>query len=105
MVGKKFPLKIGIESSRYAALLLTDADCCPSSSEWLYCMQRRITDSKKIVLGYGPYNIYPTLLNRFIRFETVYTAIQYFSFALAKLPYMGVGRNLAYSKELFTASN
>lgn len=105
MVGKKFPLKIGIESSKYATLLLTDADCCPSSSEWLFCMQSRITDTKKIVLGYGPYTVYPTLLNRFIRFETVYTAIQYFSFALAKLPYMGVGRNLAYQKELFTKSN
>lgn len=105
MVGKKFPLKIGIESSKYATLLLTDADCCPSSSEWLFCMQSRISNTTKIVLGYGPYTTYPTLLNRFIRFETVYTAIQYFSFALAKLPYMGVGRNLAYRKELFTASN
>jgi len=105
MVGKKFPLKIGIESSKYPTLLLTDADCCPSNSEWLFCMQSRITDTTKIVLGYGPYTIYPTLLNRFIRFETVYTAIQYFSFALAKLPYMGVGRNLAYRKELFTESN
>lgn len=105
MVGKKFPLKIGIESSKYATLLLTDADCSPSSSEWLFCMQSRITDTKKIVLGYGPYTIHPTLLNRFIRFETVYTAIQYFSFALAKLPYMGVGRNLAYQKELFIQSS
>lgn len=105
MVGKKFPLKIGIESSKYATLLLTDADCCPSSSEWLFCMQSRITDTTKIVLGYGPYTFYPSLLNRFIRFETVYTAIQYFSFALAKLPYMGVGRNLAYRKELFALSD
>ena len=105
MVGKKFPLKIGIESSKYATLLLTDADCCPSSSEWLFCMQSRISDTTKIVLGYGPYTMNPTLLNRFIRFETVYTAIQYFSFALAKLPYMGVGRNLAYRKVLFTESS
>ncbi len=105
MVGKKFPLKIGIESSKYATLLLTDADCCPNSSEWLFCMQSRITETTKIVLGYGPYANYPTLLNRFIRFETVYTAIQYFSFALAKLPYMGVGRNLAYEKGLFTKSS
>ena len=105
MVGKKFPLKIGIESSKYTTLLLTDADCCPSSSEWLFCMQSRISDSTKIVLGYGPYTKYSTLLNRFIRFETVYTAIQYFSFALGKLPYMGVGRNLAYRKELFLNSN
>ena len=76
MVGKKFPLKIGIESSKYTTLLLTDADCCPNSSEWLFCMQSEISGSVKIVLGYGPYTRKNTLLNRFIRFETVYTAIQ-----------------------------
>ena len=101
MVGKKFPLKIGIESSKYATVLLTDADCSPASLEWLKLMQSRITDTKKIALGYGPYVTYPNLLNRFIRFETIYTAIQYFSFAIAGTPYMGVGRNLAYRKELF----
>jgi len=101
MVGKKFPLKIGIESSKYSTVLLTDADCHPSSSEWLRLMQNRITDTKKIALGYGPYVAYPNLLNRFIRFETIYTAIQYFSFAIAGTPYMGVGRNLAYRKKLF----
>jgi len=105
MVGKKFPLKIGIESSKYATLLLTDADCCPSSSEWLFCMQRRITDTTTIALGYGPYAPHSNLLNRFIRFETVYTAIQYFSFALAGEPYMGVGRNLAYRKSLFAKTD
>ncbi|MEM6964378.1 MAG: glycosyltransferase [Bacteroidota bacterium] len=101
MVGKKFPLKIGIQSSQYATLILTDADCCPISSEWLFCMQRRITDTTQIALGYGPYATHPNLLNRFIQFETIYTAIQYFSSALAGEPYMGVGRNLAYRKQLF----
>jgi hypothetical protein len=39
-----------------------------------------------------------------IRYETFYTAVQYVSLALAGLPYMGVGRNLAYRKSVFTAN-
>ena len=55
----------------------------------------------EITLGYAPYRPGPGLLNRWTRFETVYTAMQYFSFALAGWPYMGVGRNLAWQKALF----
>ena len=101
-VGKKFPLREGIESSKYQTLLLTDADCCPASVEWLSLMQNRLSNKVEIVLGYSPY--YETqskILNRFIRFEAIYTAIQYLSFALVGEPYMGVGRNLAYRKHLF----
>ena len=43
----------------------------------------------------------PGLLNKIIRFETFQSALQFFSFALAGLPYMGVGRNLSYKKGLF----
>lgn len=55
----------------------------------------------EIILGYAPYRSSPGLLNRWIRFETIYTAMQYCSFALLGHPYMGVGRNLAWHKNLF----
>ena len=32
-------------------------------------------------------------------------ALQYFSYALCGLPYMGVGRNLAYKRSLFYTGN
>lgn len=60
---------------------------------------------KEIGLGYSPYTKHPGFLNLFIRYETVWTAVQYLSFALAGLPYMGVGRNLIYKKELFARAN
>src|SRR3546814_6078167 len=41
------------------------------------------------------------LLNAFIRYETFYTALNYLSFALSGMPYMGVGRNLSYKRSLF----
>ncbi len=99
--GKKKVLAEGIRSARHNVLLLTDADCEVASENWLRKMQGSMQGEKQIVLGYSPYIRYPGCLNLFIRYETIYTAVQYFSFALAKMPYMGVGRNLAYHKDLF----
>lgn len=99
--GKKFPLSIGIKEAKHELLLLTDADCKPSSPDWIRHMQDAFNNGKEIVLGYGAYEKTPGLLNKLIRFETFFTALQYFSYALAGIPYMGVGRNLAYKKELF----
>jgi len=61
----------------------------------------RYQKDKKIILGFGGYERKSGLLNKLIRFETFYTALQYLSFALDKIPYMGVGRNLAYQSDLF----
>lgn len=61
-----------------------------------------IHQRKTIVLGYGAYEkVKNSFLNKIIRFETMLTATQYFSWAKIGKPYMGVGRNLAYKKEEF----
>ncbi|HEY6975098.1 MAG TPA: glycosyltransferase [Chitinophagaceae bacterium] len=99
--GKKFPLSMGIKSAKHEIVLLTDADCIPASELWIQKMQEGYYDTKQIVLGYGAYHKHPGILNKLIRFETFHSALQYFSFALAGIPYMGVGRNLSYKKELF----
>ncbi|NNE28183.1 MAG: glycosyltransferase [Saprospiraceae bacterium] len=100
-VGKKFALSKGIEKSKNELLLLTDADCCPLTDDWIQKMQETIRGDVEIGFGYSPYERRSGSLNLFIRFETVLTAIQYLSFALAGMPYMGVGRNLIYKKSLF----
>lgn len=99
--GKKFPLSMGIMSAKTELLLLTDADCIPATEFWMQKMQMPFTSEIDIVLGYGPYKKKPGFLNKLIRFETFHTALQYFSYALLGIPYMGVGRNLAYKKSLF----
>lgn len=98
---KKFALTLGIKAAKKEYLLFTDADCYPASKEWLREMTSQFTFQKTIVLGYGAYEKRPGLLNKIIRFETMLTAVQYFSWAKAGHPYMGVGRNLAYKKEEF----
>lgn len=99
--GKKYPLSIGIKEAKYEIVLLTDADCVPASEFWLQKMQDGYDEGIEVVLGYGSYHHRPGLLNKLIRFETFHSGLQYLSYAIAGLPYMGVGRNLSYKKELF----
>lgn len=99
--GKKLPLSVGIKSAKYEKLLLTDADCYPRSPHWIRRMADHFSDDKLIVLGYGAYEKRPGYLNKLIRLDTLMVAMQYGGFALAGLPYMGVGRNLAYDRKLF----
>lgn len=104
MAGKKFALTLGIKAATYETLLLTDADCYPSGPHWLSNMMSAYHKKTEIVLGYGAYEKESGFLNKVIRYETVQTALNYMSFALAKMPYMGVGRNLSYQKHLFFQS-
>lgn len=99
--GKKLAVTVGIKAAKHEWLVFTDADCHPESDLWLERLQENFTDKKEIVLGYGGYLSAKGLLNKYIRFDTLYIAIQYFSYALIGRPYMGVGRNLAYRKSLF----
>ncbi len=104
-LGKKQALRQGILRARYNNIVVSDADCWPASEKWLTIVEQFLHSPYEIVLGYGPYERRPGFLNTFIRFETVYTTIQYFSFAIIGMPYMGVGRNLAYRRELFYSQN
>lgn len=99
-VGKKFALTLGIKAAKYENLVLTDADCVPDSPNWLMHMSGGF-QSAHIVLGYGDYESSKGLLNSLIRWETLQTAMMGFSAASAGRPYMALGRNLAYTKELF----
>lgn len=98
---KKYALTLGIKKASHQRLIFTDADCKPASNNWLQEMASNFSNKKQLVLGFGAYQKLPGLLNKLIRFETFMTAVQYFSYAKAGIPYMGVGRNLAYTQKLF----
>ncbi len=103
--GKKFPLAIGIKSASNDVLLFTDADCKPGSNQWIRRMAANFTEDTEIVLGYGAYQKSGSLLNLLIRFDTTRIAMNYLGFARIGMPYMGVGRNMAYRKSLFFEQN
>lgn len=98
---KKLALTVGIKSAQHDLLLLTDADCFPESDLWLASMVSCFTSKTEMVIGYGGYVEGKGLLNKIIRFDTLFNAMAYFGFAIKHKPYMAVGRNLAYRKSLF----
>lgn len=98
---KKLALTVGIKSARYDWLLLTDADCKPESNKWIQSVAKHFTDDNEIVLGYGGFFSKSGFLNKLIRFDGLFIAMQYLSYTLINRPYMGVGRNLAYRRSLF----
>jgi glycosyltransferase involved in cell wall biosynthesis len=103
---KKYALTLGIKAAENECLLFTDADCTPFSKHWISEMVQSFSEKKTIILGYGKHQTEgKSLLNKLVRFETLLTAIQYFSYAKLGSPYMGVGRNLAYKKSTFFKVN
>ena len=98
---KKYGLTLGIKAAKYDQILLTDADCFPHDEHWISTMAQDEASKKQFNIGFSHYVKTSGFLNAFIRFETLWTAMQYIGMALSGRPYMGVGRNLSYSKALF----
>jgi len=98
--GKKFALSLAIKRAQHEALVLTDADCTPASPAWGKHMANALR-ANDLVLGYGPYTKSKGLINHFVRYETMFTAMNYLSRAISGKTYMGVGRNLAYLRTLW----
>jgi glycosyltransferase involved in cell wall biosynthesis len=99
---KKYALTIALKKAAHEVILLTDADCRPAGPDWLAGMVSGLNKpGRDIVLGVSLYERQPGWVNRIIRYETLFTAVQYGSLALAGKPYMGVGRNLLYRKAVF----
>jgi len=97
---KKYALHKAISEASYPWILLTDADCHPSGNQWIRGMMAAKGD-KHICLGLSFLTGRKSILNTFVRFETLFTAMQYTAWAICGKPYMAVGRNLLYAKELF----
>jgi len=98
---KKFAQFIGIKAAKNEILLFTDADCHPESDKWIRGMASGFEEKISFVLGYGGYLTEKGLLNKFIRYESITIAMQYLGMAIRGVPYMGVGRNLAYRRSVF----
>ena len=99
--GKKLAVTVGIKAASNEYLLHTDADCYPVSKKWIRNIAGNFNTKTEIVLAYGGYKTEPGLLNKLIRYETVFTVMQYMGYAERGIPFMGVGRNLSYRKSLF----
>jgi glycosyltransferase involved in cell wall biosynthesis len=99
--GKKIALAIGVRAAKHPNVLVTDADCEPTSKDWISLMAAGFKEGKQIVIGNSPYNEGPGFVNILERFDGAQKSMQYMGFAMAGLPYMGVGRNLGYTGHIF----
>ena len=50
---KKLALTLGIKASKHDWLVFTEANCKPTSNQWLRLMARNFTSKTDIVLGYS----------------------------------------------------
>jgi glycosyltransferase involved in cell wall biosynthesis len=98
---KKFAQFIGIKAAKNDIILFTDADCQPESDKWIERMTTHFDEKYSFVLGYGGFLKEKGLLNKYIRYDSMTIAMQYLGMAIRGVPYMGVGRNLAYRRSDF----
>ncbi|MCF8227163.1 MAG: glycosyltransferase [Bacteroidales bacterium] len=99
--GKKLAVTVGIKAASYDHLLFSNPDCYPVSDQWIRMMSRNFRSGTEIVLGAGKYERRKGLLNTMARYDVFFRNVQYLSAALRGKPFMGAGRNLAYTKNVF----
>lgn len=103
---KKYAITLGVRAAKFDHIILTDADCIPETDQWVNEISQGFgTDKKKFVIGYSQYLKTNGLLNYFIKYETLLTAINYLGIGLLGRPYMAVGRNIGYRKSFFLENN
>ena len=97
-MGKKAPLKIAIKAARFPILLCTDADCIPESKDWASKMVNDVDTKYDLKIGISLPLRGSGLLGRLQMFESTRIAQNYIGMAESGYPYMGVGRNIAFTK-------
>ena len=98
---KKMALTVGIKAAKYDFLLFTEANCLPSGPHWIASMMQQFTPATSVVLSYSRYETIKGVFKKIIAYDNLFQGLRYLGLAASKKPYMGIGRNLAYRKELF----
>ena len=97
---KKLALSVGIKAAKYDILLFTEANTQPLSKAWIRSMVQHFDDQTEIVLGFSQLNRFG-FMSKLANFDNIFFGLRYLSRAISKRPYMGIGSNLAYRKDLF----
>ena len=98
---KKISTTLGIKASKYPWLVFIEPNCKPISNQWLKQMARNFTPDTDIVLGYSNCTQTKGWMSKKITFDLFFNAVRYLGYALCNKPFMGIGRNMAYRKDIF----
>lgn len=101
MSRKKMCMSIAIKASNYDTFLFTDADCKPTSDEWLAAMASHMTEKKDVVLGASRFKQIEGLLGQLIDYDNLFSTMQFMGYAICGNPFRGDIRNLSYTKGLY----
>ncbi len=100
--GKKNALAIGIEAACGEIILLTDADCVPASPFWANMMREETEKNEAdVLIGVSPFLQRNDFWGQFFFYENLKTMCEYIFWAATGAPYMCVGRNWVFRKEIF----
>jgi glycosyltransferase involved in cell wall biosynthesis len=103
--GKKAALSFGITQAKGDYFVFTDADCQPSDDQWLRRFGYAFYKKNDVVLGSGMFNHKSGMLNALYRLDSFRILSFYLTAAMLKKPYMGVGRSMGYTREVFQKVN
>lgn len=101
---KKWAIQTGISHAKNDWLVFTDADCSVGKNWLNSLLSVSYNKNIEVVLGYSPYIVDASLINKFIQVETFLTATSYLGAAKIGFPYMAVGRNTAY-RQIFRGTH
>ena len=98
---KKLALTLGIKAAKKEWIVFTDPDCYPTSNQWLARMARHFADDTDVVIGYSNYERKTGFANLCYTFDTLQQQLRMLGATILGRGYMGIGRNMAYRRELF----
>lgn len=105
MNNKKLALTVGIKAAKHDILLFTEPDTKPLSNKWVYEYAKTFKKEIDVVLGCCQLEVDKSYFKKYFQFDNLFSGIKYTSMALAKKPFMGIGRNMAFRKNLFFDNN
>lgn len=98
---KKLGVAMGIKASKYDWIVVTEPYCKPESKDWLRSMARNFVPGTDIVLGYCNYNSDQGMFAKRIISDMLMVSMRFLGRAIGGKPYMGIGRNMAYRKDIY----
>ena len=98
---KKLALTLGIKAAKKEWVVFTEANCYPTSQQWLARLAQHCTEDTDVVLGYSNYERKPGVANWCMVYDTLLQQVRLIGLTLLGRGYMGIGRNMAYRRELF----
>ena len=102
-IEKKQALNQAISASNHEWVVTIDDDCYPETENWLYAIAKKIEQENcDIVLGISPFISQSGFLQKFIRFDWLRANFDLMASWSINHPIFGVGRNMAFLKNLWT---